>query len=91
MRSVSKLLRHARSREQEQWNNNYDIEVHIFFDNVFEKKKRANREGAEGFQEANEWLELNEWVVQFLDVMEKVLSAYGDDSGPSFSTLILLY
>lgn len=76
MRSVSKLLRHAdRRRERD---DSYNIEMHIFFDNVFEKKKRENREGAEGFQEAQEWLELNEWVVQFLRVMETVLAAYGD-------------
>ena len=80
MRSVTKLLRHARNREEKQWENNYDLEMHIFFDNVFEKKKRQNREGAEGFQEANEWLELNQWVVQFLQVMETVLAAYSDGS-----------
>ena len=90
MRSVSKLLRHARERENQHWDNNYDIEMHIFFDNVFEKKKRENREGAEGFQEANEWLELNEWVIQFLRVMEYVLAAYGDGSGLGFCYILVL-
>ena len=49
MRSVSKLLRHARRREENpEDDNNYNIEMHIFFDNVFEKKKREARDNAEG-------------------------------------------
>ena len=81
MRSVSKLLRHARRREENpEDDNNYNIEMHIFFDNVFEKKKREARDNAEGFQEADEWLELNMWVHQFIRVMEKVMAAYADGS-----------
>lgn len=34
----------------------------------------------EGFQEADEWLELNMWVHQFIRVMEKVMAAYADGS-----------
>ena len=54
MRSVSKLLRHARRREENpEDDNNYNIEMHIFFDNVFEKKKREARDNAEGQRSTN--------------------------------------
>ena len=40
LRYVSKLLRHARKKEEQNDPNMYNLEMHIFFDNVFEKHTR---------------------------------------------------
>ena len=61
MTSVSKLLRRARDKKLDPKDEDgYDLEMHIFFDNVFEKKKREPNE-TEGVY-AEERIELNVYV-----------------------------
>ena len=61
MTSVSKLLRKARDKQKDpEDDSGYDLEMHIFFDNVFEKKKREQNED-DGVC-AEERLELNVYV-----------------------------
>ena len=61
MTSVSKLLRKARDKQNDpEDDTGYDLEMHIFFDNVFEKKKREQNED-DGVC-AEERLELNVYV-----------------------------
>ena len=61
MTSVSKLLRKARDKQKDpEDDSGYDLEMHIFFDNVFEKKKREPNE-TEGVY-AEERIELNVYV-----------------------------
>jgi len=60
MTSVSKLLRKARDKKIQKEDNGYDLEMHIFFDNVFEKKKREQDQNDGVY--AEERLELNVYV-----------------------------
>ena len=81
LRSVVKLLRHARIKKNDpNQENQYELEMHIFFDNVFVKKPKDKEKGeTDDFIHAKEWLELNEWVVQFQTVFKDVLSKYEDN------------
>ncbi|CAG5082997.1 Oidioi.mRNA.OKI2018_I69.PAR.g10253.t1.cds [Oikopleura dioica] len=110
LRSVVKLLRHARMKKNDpSQENQYELEMHIFFDNVFvnkptdkekeevkkdkqereeveksdknedKKKSKPKKLPTDDFIDAKEWMQLNEWVVQFQTVFKDVLSKYEDN------------
>ena len=56
----------------------YNIEIHIFFDNVFEKKNgKTSQSGLQA--EWEEWKELNKWVCSFCDILQSLLIFYEVD------------
>ena len=56
----------------------YNIEIHVFFDNVFEKK--TGKTSQSGLQaEWEEWKELNKWVCSFCDILQSLLIFYEVD------------
>ena len=85
LRSVVKLLRHARIKKDDpNQEYQYELEMHIFFDNVFvnkkiDKEKKETNPPTDDFIHAKEWSELNEWVKQFQTVFKDVLSKYEDN------------
>ena len=73
LRSVTKLLRHAKKKLEKNDPTSYSLEMHIFFDNVFEKRD-IDKDGKDDFINANCWTELNQWVVQFQPGLQLLLS-----------------
>ena len=81
IRSTLKLVRYAKQQTK------YDLEIHIFFDNVFdEKEKRQSKTLNDIFEEENlnrqwqenftEWKILNKYVVQFHNELRKGLRLF---------------
>ena len=75
LRSVTRLLRHARQK-LESGENGYDLEMHVFFDNCFETRKRS---GNISFMGTDEWTEVNKYVTRFLAEFRTVLDMHNDD------------
>ena len=88
IRSTLKLIRHAKLRKTYAEDNDYyDLEMHIFFDNVFdEKEKRQSKTSNDIFEEDElnrqwqenfaEWKILNRYVVQFHNELRKGLRLF---------------
>ena len=75
LRSVTRLLRHARQK-LESGENGYDLEMHIFFDNCFETRKKNK---TASFMSAENWIEVNKYVTRFLSEFKTVLDLHNDE------------
>jgi hypothetical protein len=86
IRSAIKLIIYADGRKEKakngsdefEKNDYYNLEMHIFFDNVFdeyEEGEEFNRAKWNGHEK--KWKILNIWVVQFFDQLKKALELFG--------------
>ena len=55
----------------------YNLEMHIFFDNVFDAEEVVQEDERPGWSgDAKKWKILNKWVVQFFDQLKKGLELF---------------
>lgn len=97
IRSTLKLIRHSQLRKEHAEDNDYyDLEMHIFFDNVFdEKEKRQSKTFNDIFEEDElnrqwqenftDWKILNRYVVQFHDELRKGLRLFHETTRLKFN------